>query len=124
MGSKGHIIGIDLTDAMLAQAQKRIKKERWENVTLVQADARDYIAPAGADALIVTYALSLIPECGQLIGNFAAEMKQGTELLIVEKECHYSRRLAGYPGGAGSRSGARASQGVHQAWQPDAHQDW
>ena len=84
VGPEGYIIGVDLTDAMLAQAQDRIAAEGWKNVTLVHADARDYAIPAGADAVIATYALSLIPECGKLIGKFAEEMKPGSRLALLE----------------------------------------
>ncbi len=84
VGPEGHIIGIDLTDAMLAKAQERVEAEGWNNVTLVQADARDYVIPAIGDAVIATYALSLIPECGELIGKYAREMKPGSRLALLE----------------------------------------
>ncbi|HEX3307506.1 MAG TPA: methyltransferase domain-containing protein, partial [Streptosporangiaceae bacterium] len=39
IGPGGRIVGVDLTDAMLARAQDRIKANGWSNVSLVQADA-------------------------------------------------------------------------------------
>jgi demethylmenaquinone methyltransferase/2-methoxy-6-polyprenyl-1,4-benzoquinol methylase len=39
IGPTGRIIGVDLTDAMLAQAKLRVEKHGWNNVRLVQADA-------------------------------------------------------------------------------------
>jgi len=41
VGPGGRIVGVDLTDAMLARAQDRIKANGWSNVSLVQADAAD-----------------------------------------------------------------------------------
>src|SRR6201995_3022583 len=37
MGPTGRIIGVDLTDAMLAQAHDRVAKNGWRNVSLVQS---------------------------------------------------------------------------------------
>src|ERR1700761_6492928 len=39
VGPGGRIVGVDLTDAMLARAEERIKENSWGNVSLVQADA-------------------------------------------------------------------------------------
>jgi len=41
IGPDGRIVGVDLTDAMLAQAQHRIDTSGWNNVSLVHADAVD-----------------------------------------------------------------------------------
>src|ERR1700759_5167472 len=45
IGPGGHLVGVDLTDAMLAQAQDRIAANGWGNVSLVQADAAGYDFP-------------------------------------------------------------------------------
>src|SRR5215472_2388319 len=58
IGPGGRIVGVDLTDAMLAQAQDRIAANGWRNVSLVQADAADFEFPAPADAILSTYALT------------------------------------------------------------------
>src|ERR1700754_2382349 len=52
IGPEGRIIGVDLTDAMLAQAQRRLEDNAWSNVSLVQADAVDYAFPAEVDAIL------------------------------------------------------------------------
>jgi len=49
IGETGRIIGVDLTDAMLEQARRRVAKAGWENVELVQADATHYQFPAQVD---------------------------------------------------------------------------
>src|SRR6516165_6760896 len=46
IGPGGRIVGVDLTDAMLARAQDRIATNGWSNVSLVQADAADFDFPA------------------------------------------------------------------------------
>jgi ubiquinone/menaquinone biosynthesis C-methylase UbiE len=40
IGPGGRIVGVDLTDAMLARAQDRIETNGWSNISLVQADAQ------------------------------------------------------------------------------------
>ena len=50
VGPGGQIVGVDLTDAMLACAQDRIAKNGWSNVSLVQSDAASFDFPAEVDA--------------------------------------------------------------------------
>src|SRR5258708_27207497 len=67
IGPGGRIIGVDLTDAMLAHAQRRIEANGWSNVPLVQSDAAGFDFPAEVDAILSTYALSQLPECAAVI---------------------------------------------------------
>lgn len=36
---------MDFTDAMLAKARERVKKNQWRNVDLIQSDAASYSFP-------------------------------------------------------------------------------
>jgi demethylmenaquinone methyltransferase/2-methoxy-6-polyprenyl-1,4-benzoquinol methylase len=74
IGPGGRIVGVDLTDAMLAEAQDRIETNGWSNVSLVQADAVDFDFPAGVDAILSTYALTQVPECAEVIAHGAAAL--------------------------------------------------
>src|SRR6266700_5313813 len=60
IGPDGRIVGVDLTDAMLARAQDRIEKNGWSNISLVQADAADFDFPTDVDAILSTYALTQV----------------------------------------------------------------
>ena len=42
VGPEGKIVGVDLTDAMLARAAQRVDRHGWRNVELVQADAGSF----------------------------------------------------------------------------------
>src|SRR6202042_632331 len=64
IGPGGRIVGVDLTDAMLVQAQHRMEKNGWSNISLVQADAAEFSFPTEVDAILSTYAMSHLPECG------------------------------------------------------------
>jgi ubiquinone/menaquinone biosynthesis C-methylase UbiE len=84
VGPGGRIVGVDLTDAMLGRAQDRIKARGWGNVSLVQADAAGYDFPAGADAILSTYALTQVPECAAVIAHGAAALAAGGRLAILD----------------------------------------
>lgn len=84
IGPDGSIVGVDLTDAMLARAQQRIEQHRWNNVTLVQADAADFTFPAALDAILCTYALTQVPECAQVIAHAADALRDGGRLVVLD----------------------------------------
>jgi ubiquinone/menaquinone biosynthesis C-methylase UbiE len=84
IGAEGRIVGVDLTDAMLARAQDRIKANGWSNISLVQADAADFDIPAGVDAILSTYALSQVPECAKVIAHGAAALAGGGRLVVLD----------------------------------------
>src|SRR6185369_791502 len=77
VGPGGRIVGVDLTDAMLARAQDRIKTNGWSNISLVQADAASFDFPAEVDAILSTYALTQVPECAEVIAHGAAALSGG-----------------------------------------------
>ncbi|WP_275100285.1 class I SAM-dependent methyltransferase, partial [Sedimenticola hydrogenitrophicus] len=52
----------DLTDAMLEQAELRVRKSGWRNVFLVQSDAAMYSFPSNVNGIFSSFALTLVPE--------------------------------------------------------------
>src|SRR5438552_18452461 len=62
IGPDGRIVGVDLTDAMLAQAKDRIETNGWSNISLVQAEAAEFDLQTEVDAFLSTYDLSMVPE--------------------------------------------------------------
>ena len=96
IGPDGRIVGVDLTDAMLAQAQRRIESNGWRNIRLVQADADEFDFPAEADAILSTYALTQVPECGEVIAHGAAALSGGGRWVVLDLKLpdNAPRRLA------------------------------
>jgi demethylmenaquinone methyltransferase/2-methoxy-6-polyprenyl-1,4-benzoquinol methylase len=86
IGPEGRIVGVDLTDAMLAQAQHRIETNGWSNISLVQADAAEFDFPDEVDAILSTYALSQVPECGDVIARGAAALSRGGRWVVLDLE--------------------------------------
>jgi ubiquinone/menaquinone biosynthesis C-methylase UbiE len=84
IGPDGRIVGVDLTDAMLAQAQDRIERNGWSNVSLVQADAADFDFPAEVDAILSTYALSQVPECADVIAHGSAALSRAGRWVVLD----------------------------------------
>jgi ubiquinone/menaquinone biosynthesis C-methylase UbiE len=84
IGPGGRIVGVDLTDAMLDQAQDRIKTNGWSNISLVQSDAAEFEFPAQVDAILSTYALSQVPECAAVIAHGAAALSAGGRWAVLD----------------------------------------
>jgi len=96
IGPEGRIVGVDLTDAMLAQAQQRIEANGWRNVCLVQADAARFDFPSEVDAIVSTYALSHVPECRDVIARGADALSDGGRFVVLDLKApdHPPRWLA------------------------------
>jgi demethylmenaquinone methyltransferase/2-methoxy-6-polyprenyl-1,4-benzoquinol methylase len=69
---------------MLARAQDRITANGWRNITLVEVDAVDFDFPAEVDAILSTYALCQVPECGRVIAHGAANLSGGGRWVVLD----------------------------------------
>jgi ubiquinone/menaquinone biosynthesis C-methylase UbiE len=78
VGPRGRIIGVDLTDAMLVEAEARIAAHGWSNVELVKSDVAVYAFPSASDGILSTFALTLVPE-------FDVVVRHGASALLPEK---------------------------------------
>jgi ubiquinone/menaquinone biosynthesis C-methylase UbiE len=96
IGPDGRVVGVDLTDAMLAQAQQRVEANGWSNVSLVQADAAAFDFPTEVDAILSTYALSHVAECRAVIAHGAAALSSGGRWVVLDLKVpgNAPRRLA------------------------------
>jgi len=84
IGPTGRIVGVDLTDAMLAQARARIAANGWSNISLVQADVADFVFPPEVDAILSTYALTQVPECAQVIVHGVTALSEGGRWVVLD----------------------------------------
>jgi ubiquinone/menaquinone biosynthesis C-methylase UbiE len=84
IGPEGEIVGVDLTDAMLGQAQHRTETNGWSNVSLVQADAAKFDFPTEVDAIVSTYAMSHVPDCGSVIAHGASALSRGGRWAVLD----------------------------------------
>ena len=84
VGPSGKIIGVDLTDAMLNEANARVAAHAWSNVELLKSDADDYVFPPDVDGIISTFALTLVPEFDEVVRNGALALLPGKRFVILD----------------------------------------
>jgi demethylmenaquinone methyltransferase/2-methoxy-6-polyprenyl-1,4-benzoquinol methylase len=84
IGREGKIVGVDLTDAMLAGAQERIRRNGWSNVELVQSDAATFQFPQRADGIISTFALTHVAEYETVIRAGSEALRPGGRFVILD----------------------------------------
>lgn len=84
VGAKGRVVGVDLTDAMLAQARRRVKRAGWLNVELVLSDAAAFALPLRTDGVLSTYALTLVPGFDEVIRRAAGALAPGKRMVVVD----------------------------------------
>lgn len=84
VGEEGRIVGVDLTDAMLDQAEQRIARQGWSNVMLVQCDAATYEFPPEVQGVLSTFALTLVPEYERVIARATDALATGGRLVVLD----------------------------------------
>lgn len=84
IGPTGKIIGVDLTDSMLAVARDRVEEEGWDNVTLIQSDVSKWDFPKDVAGVFSTLALTLVPEYDAVIRKASQALKPGGRLAIFD----------------------------------------
>jgi len=84
VGARGKIIGVDLTAEMLSAAGKRIERNQWTNIDLVQCDAGAYAFPESVDGVISTFAITLVEEYDRIIKRGAAALAPGKRLAVLD----------------------------------------
>jgi demethylmenaquinone methyltransferase/2-methoxy-6-polyprenyl-1,4-benzoquinol methylase len=82
IGPEGRIIGVDLTDRMLEQANKRVSRHGWNNVELVLADAASFAFPTGVNGILSTFALTLMTGYDRIIRTGRDSLAPGGRLAI------------------------------------------
>ena len=92
IGPEGKIIGVDLTDSMLAVAGDRVARQGWDNVELVQADIANWSLPQGVAGCFSTLALTLVPEYDRVIERASQALRPGGRLAVLDM-----KEPAGWP---------------------------
>lgn len=90
VGATGRVVGVDRSSDMLRVARRRIERNGWKNVSVVQADATIFdladVAPRPVDALFSTYAMSVIDSPGAAWARMRAALKPGGRACIVDMQ--------------------------------------
>ena len=84
VGPTGKIIGVDISEAMLKRAEKRINDAGWKNVDLVLSSAADYSFPDGVDGIIATGVLTYEPDYDKVIKRGARALAPGRRWVVFD----------------------------------------
>ncbi|MEJ2182953.1 MAG: class I SAM-dependent methyltransferase [Nitrospirota bacterium] len=84
VGPEGRVIGVDLTPEMLERAEKRIRRNGWGNVALVQGDASDYRFPEAVRGIVSSFAITLMPEYDRIIRRGAEALVRGGRFVVLD----------------------------------------
>ncbi|MBV6392295.1 MAG: Demethylmenaquinone methyltransferase [Anaerolineales bacterium] len=88
VGAEGRLIGLDISDGMLAVAKERLQKEGLgERVDLHLGDAADmdFITAGSLDGVFMSFTLELFdnPEIPRVLGECRRVLKPGGRLAVV-----------------------------------------
>jgi len=88
-----NIYGTDFSEGMLKKGQATIDKEKWNNITLFQADARE-LSPSFIqnqikeelyfDKIICALGLSVIPDWESVLDKMLGLLKEDGQLVIID----------------------------------------
>jgi len=85
VGASGEVVAVDCARPMIEQCARRIRKQNWSNVRLVD---REYggtpVTQGMADVVLMSYSLSMIPEWERVVDCAARELKPGGRLGVVD----------------------------------------
>jgi len=86
IGPSGRLIGLDYTEAMLAEAEHRVRQRGWGNVRLVRGDAAavEVLVAQPVDAVIAAYCLSLVPAWEHAITGVAGLLRPGGRFVLLD----------------------------------------
>ncbi len=84
VGSRGRIIGVDISEAMLERAEARVRDAGWNNVELVCCSAADYQFPRGVGGIFATGVLNYEPAYDQLIARSAQALGPGRRWVVLD----------------------------------------
>ena len=81
----GKVYVVDLAPSLLKVAQQRCEANGWGNVTPVEADATTFRpTEGGADAVTLSYSLTMIPDWFAALENAWAMLKPGGRIALVD----------------------------------------
>lgn len=93
VGSEGQVFGVDASHSMLKVAKRRIERSSWENVTLLQRDARELSladlealtqGPVALDAVVCTLGMTVLPDWEEIFSTTFEMLKPGGQYLIFD----------------------------------------
>jgi phosphatidylethanolamine/phosphatidyl-N-methylethanolamine N-methyltransferase len=89
------VTGIDLSNKMLREAQKKVRRERLSQVTLLEMDASRLCFPDNTfDFVVAAFVISVVPDPVQVIAEMKRVTKPEGQLIIINHFQSQNRLLA------------------------------
>jgi len=82
IGKPGHIVGVDPSPEMLAQARRRVQRHHWSGITLLEAGAGDAALPGRADAALFHFTHDVLQD-EAAIAHVLAHLKPGAHVVAA-----------------------------------------
>ena len=82
IGSRGHLIGIEPSAALLDAARARVERRGWPNVTLIGASAEEATPPRPADAALFSFAPETL-RSPRAVAAVISRLRPGARLAAV-----------------------------------------
>lgn len=87
VGAKGSVLGLDVDESALAFARERIRENKLENVTFMQADLNTFLIDnALFDAIVGRRVLMYLPDPKKVITDLFALLKVGGLMIFQEHD--------------------------------------
>jgi flavin-dependent dehydrogenase/ubiquinone/menaquinone biosynthesis C-methylase UbiE len=86
IGAEGNLVGVDLSENMLALARHRVEEQRWRNVGLVLGNANDlkFLRPQSIDVVFCSLSFAMLPDRLAALEAIATVLKRGGRLAIID----------------------------------------
>ncbi|TYP90782.1 class I SAM-dependent methyltransferase [Blastococcus xanthinilyticus] len=88
IGASGRICAIDYSPGMLARAAAKVRKTGWDNVDLIEADARtldaELVGLPQVDAAICVLGLSVVPDWREVFERMFGLVRSGGRVVVMD----------------------------------------
>ena len=84
VGPEGRVYGVDLSEGMLAKAERLCAQAGWRNVWLERSDAQAYRAPEPVDGVIFSLSYAVMPQHREVLRHAWEQLRPGGYLVIMD----------------------------------------
>jgi ubiquinone/menaquinone biosynthesis C-methylase UbiE len=88
VGATGRVVAVDYSPGMLARARSKVDKAGWDNVALVEADARkldgDLLGVDRVDAAICMLGLTVVPDWRAVFQRVFDLVRPGGRITVMD----------------------------------------